>query len=46
MAKVVVNCRKCGKAMKLNFEDTRSICKKCVKKIPEQEVNTSKNFDF
>jgi len=31
MAKIAVNCMKCGKAIKLGLDDTVAICKHCVR---------------
>ena len=46
MAKEMIHCRKCGKEMRLNFEDSRTLCKKCRKKVEPYGMRTTRNFEF
>ena len=46
MVKIMINCRKCGKEIRLNLSDTRALCKKCRKNHAVIEVTTTRNFDF
>ncbi|MFX1593857.1 MAG: hypothetical protein ACFFB6_04995 [Promethearchaeota archaeon] len=46
MAKITVNCIKCGKELKLDFDDSRAVCKKCRKMKTIEFIRTSKVFDF
>ena len=46
MAKIKINCLKCGKEIKLNFIDVRAVCKKCRKTNIVLNKKTAINFDF
>ncbi len=46
MAKIKINCLKCGKELKLNFMDARSVCKKCQRTMIALNKRTTENFDF
>ncbi|MFX0020680.1 MAG: hypothetical protein ACFE9S_00020 [Candidatus Hermodarchaeota archaeon] len=46
MVKIIVNCKSCGKEIKLDFNDSRALCKKCRKNTTTNDKKTSRNFDF
>jgi len=46
MAKIIINCRKCGKEIKLDLTDSRALCRKCRKNQIAHYAKTTKNFDF
>ena len=46
MAKIKINCLKCGKEIKLDFMDTRAVCKKCQRTMKVLNKKTTVNFDF
>ncbi|MFX0040648.1 MAG: hypothetical protein ACFFCY_12105 [Promethearchaeota archaeon] len=46
MAKITINCRKCGKEIRLDLSDSEALCKKCRKTKLVLEKKTTVNFDF
>ncbi|MFX1390125.1 MAG: hypothetical protein ACFE9Z_08695 [Promethearchaeota archaeon] len=46
MAKIIISCRKCGKNIRIDFNTSSLICKKCRKNIPEKVEKTTRFFDF
>jgi len=46
MAKIMINCMKCNKEIKLDLSDSRAFCKKCRKTMIVLDKKTTKNFDF
>ena len=46
MAKIKINCLKCGKEIKINFMDARAVCKKCQRTMRVFNKKTTVNFDF
>ncbi len=46
MAKIMINCRKCGKDIRLDFSDSRVLCRKCRKTMIVLNKKTTVNFDF
>ncbi|MFX0024483.1 MAG: hypothetical protein ACFE9S_19360 [Candidatus Hermodarchaeota archaeon] len=46
MAKIIINCRKCGKEIRLDLEDTTALCRKCRKNPLVHNAKTTRFFDF
>jgi Zn finger protein HypA/HybF involved in hydrogenase expression len=46
MAKIMINCRKCGKDIRLDLSDSRALCRKCRKTSIVLDERTTRNFDF
>ncbi|MFW9900982.1 MAG: hypothetical protein ACFFDY_06805 [Candidatus Thorarchaeota archaeon] len=41
-----INCRKCGKPIKLDPSTSSALCRKCRKTLIVNEKKTTENFDF
>jgi ribosomal protein L37AE/L43A len=46
VAKILINCKKCGKEIKLDLEDTIALCKKCRKSPLVNNAKTTRFFEF
>ncbi|MFX1438290.1 MAG: hypothetical protein ACFFAA_14030 [Promethearchaeota archaeon] len=46
MAKITINCRTCGKEIRLDLSNSEALCKKCRKAQLVLEKKTTINFDF
>jgi DNA-directed RNA polymerase subunit RPC12/RpoP len=46
MARMTINCRKCGKEIRLDLSNSEALCKRCRKNKLILKHNTTQNFDF